>query len=137
MKACGVPQGTGCIAAFLWTLSTGAKDQMRIGAIRTLPALAILLFALPALAAGTNSATYSASEPFTIGQTQLKPGTYSFQAVDGQNELEILQKGKVIGKAACHWVKLAARAQTSEVDTDSGRVTQVSFRGNEQAVQID
>jgi hypothetical protein len=110
---------------------------MRTAAIGTLPALAVLLLALSALAAGANSATYSASEPITIGQTQLKPGTYSFQAADGQNELEILQKGKVIGKAACHWVKLPAKAQSSEVDTESGRVTQVSFRGNEQAVQID
>jgi hypothetical protein len=110
---------------------------MRIAAIRSLPAFAVLLFALSAVAAGTNSATYSASDPITVGQTQLKPGTYSFQAADGQNEVEILQKGKVIGKAACHWVKLPAKAKASEVDTDSGRVTQVSFQGNEQAVQID
>jgi hypothetical protein len=110
---------------------------MRIAATRSLPALAVLLVALSAVAAGTNSATYSSSQPITVGQTQLKPGTYSFQAADGQNELEILQKGKVIGKAACHWVSLPAKAQSSEVDTDSGRVTQVSFRGNGQAVQID
>jgi hypothetical protein len=110
---------------------------MRIAAIGSLTALAVLLVALSAVAAGTNSATYSASQPITVGQTQLKPGTYSFQAADGQNELEILQKGKVIGKVACHWVSLPAKAQSSEVDTDSGRVTQVSFRGNGQAVQID
>lgn len=103
--------------------------------------LAVLFLALPALAAkdaaGTNSASYTASKTITVGQTQLKPGTYSFQAAEGQNEIQILQNGKVVGKAPCHWVKLPAKAQNSEVDTDSGRVTQVSFRGNEQAVQID
>src|ERR1700692_4113532 len=100
------PPGDGLPARFFLDIFHRSQDQMRIGAIGTLPALAVLLFALAALAAGTNSATYSANQPITVGQTQLKPGTYSFQAADGQNELEILQKGKVIGKAACHWVKL-------------------------------
>jgi len=110
---------------------------MRIRRIQALAVLATFLLALPVLAAGTNSANYSPNVPVTIGQTQLKPGTYSLEAADGQNELRILQRGKVIGTAACHWVKLPAKAHDSKVDTDSGRVTQVSFRGNDQAVQID
>jgi len=114
---------------------------MRIRANRSFAALAILLFALPALAAknapGTNSVTFSVHEATTIGQTQLKPGEYSLQAVDGQSELDILQHGKVIGKAACHWIALPAKAAVSEVLTDQGKVTQVNFRGDIQAVQID
>ena len=105
--------------------------------IRSIPALAILFFALPAFAGSTNSANFTATQPITVGTNQLKPGAYTFQVVDGQNEVEILQKGKLVAKAPCHWVKLSAKPMASEVDTDSGKVTEVSFRGNEQAVQID
>jgi hypothetical protein len=104
---------------------------------RFIPALAIVLFALPAFAGSSNSANFTATEPITVGTNQLKPGAYTFQVTEGQNEVEILQKGKVIAKTPCHWVKLAAKPAESEVDTDSGKVTEISFRGNEQAVQID
>jgi hypothetical protein len=114
---------------------------MQIRATRSFAALAVLLLALSVLAAknapGTNSATFSVHEVTTIGQSQLKPGEYSLQAVDGQNELDILQNGKKIGKAACHWIQLPAKSQVSEVLTDQGKVTQVNFRGDVQAVQID
>lgn len=110
---------------------------MRNRAIRNFPALAVVFLALPAFAGSMNSANYTSTSPITVGTTQLKAGTYTFQATDGGTEVEILQKGKVVGKAACHWVKLPAKAAESEVDTDSGKVTEVNFRGNEQAVQID
>jgi hypothetical protein len=115
----------------------GGKGQMSIRAIASATIFAAALLALPVLANGTASALYSTSQAVTVGQTQLKPGTYSFRAAEGQNEVEILQNGRVIAKVPCHWVKLAAKAQESEVATDSGRVTEVSFRGNEQAAQID
>jgi hypothetical protein len=114
---------------------------MRIRATRSFAALAVLFLASPVFAAknapGTNSTTFSVHEAITIGQTQLKPGEYSLQAVDGQNELDILQRGKVIGKVACHWIQLPAKPRASEVLTDSGKVTQVNFEGDLQAVQID
>ncbi len=114
---------------------------MRIRAIQLFAAAAVLFLALPVLAAksapGTNSTTFSVHEATTIGQTQLKPGEYLLQAVDGQNELEILQNGKMIGKAPCRWIQLPAKAQESEVLADQGKVTQVNFRGDIQAVQID
>jgi hypothetical protein len=114
---------------------------MRIRATRSIASLAVLFLAVPLFAAknaaGTNTATFSVREATTIGQTQLKPGDYTLQAADGQNELTVLQNGKMIGKAGCHWIPLRAKAQTSEVLTDSGKVTQVNFRGNAQAVQLD
>jgi len=114
---------------------------MRIRAARSFAALAVLLLASPVFAAknapGTKSATFSVYEPTAIGQTQLKPGDYTLQAVDGQNEVDILQRGKMIGKAACHWIQLPAKSQTSEVLTDSGKVTQVNFAGDLQAAQIN
>jgi hypothetical protein len=110
---------------------------MRIRILQTIPALGVFLVALPAFAGAANSANYTATQPITVGTNQLKPGAYTFQVAEGQNEVEILQKGKLVGKAPCHWVKLSAKPMASEVDTDSGKVTEVSFRGNEQAVQID
>jgi hypothetical protein len=114
---------------------------MRIRVTRTFAALAVLLLAAPVFAAknaaGTNSATYEVHDPTTIGQTQLKPGQYSLEAVDGQNELSIVQRGKVIGKAPCHWIQLPAKASASQVLSDQGKVTQVNFKGNVQAVQVD
>lgn len=105
--------------------------------IRFIPALAIVFFAWPAFAGSTNSANFTSTEPIMVGTSQLKPGAYTFQVTEGQNEVQVLQKGKVVAKAPCHWVKLSVKPMASEVDTDSGKVTEVSFRGNEQAVQID
>jgi hypothetical protein len=120
---------------------TGAKEKMRIRAARSFAALAVVLLALPVFAAknppGTKSAPFSIHEPTTIGQTQLKPGDYTLQAVDGQNEVDILQRGKIIGKATCHWIQLPAKAQSAVVLTDSGKVTQINFEGDVQAAQID
>jgi hypothetical protein len=120
---------------------TGAEEKMRIGSTRSFAAVAVLLLAVPVFAAknaaGTNSTTFSVHEATTIGQTQLKPGDYTLQAVNGQNEVDILQRGKVIGKASCHWIQLSAKAHASEVLTDSGKVTQVNFEGDLQAAQID
>jgi hypothetical protein len=114
---------------------------MQIRITRSFAALAVLLFALPVFAAknapGANTATFTVHEPTTIGTTQLKPGEYSLEAVDGQNELDVLQHGKVIAKAPCHWTALPAKATDSEVLTDQGKVTQVNFKGNAQAVQLD
>jgi hypothetical protein len=133
----GVHQLTGHAPGFSGTYPQEHSIEMRNRAIRIFPALAVAFLALPAFAGSTNSANFTASSPITVGTTQLKAGTYTFQVADGGNEVEILQKGKVVGKAACHWVKLPAKAAAAEVDTDSGKVTEVSFRGNEQAVQID
>jgi hypothetical protein len=120
---------------------TGAKEKMRIRATRSFAALAVFLLALPVFAAkntpGTKSAPFSIRETTTIGQTQLAPGEYTLQAVDGQNEVDILQRGKVIGKAACHWIQLPAKSKSAEVLTDSGKVTQINFEGDVQAAQID
>jgi hypothetical protein len=114
---------------------------MRIRATKSLAALAVLLLVLPVFAAknaaGTNSTTFSVHAVTTVGQIQLSPGEYTLQAVDGQNELDILQRGRLIGKAACHWIQLSAKPQASEVLSDQGKVTQVNFKGDVQAVQID
>jgi|HubBroStandDraft_1064217.scaffolds.fasta_scaffold47133_2 hypothetical protein len=114
---------------------------MRILATRSLGALAVLLLVSPVLAAknasGTNSTTFSVHVVTTVGQTQLSPGEYTLQAVDGQNELDILQRGKLVGKVSCHWIQLSAKPQASEVLSDQGKVTQVNFKGDVQAVQID
>jgi hypothetical protein len=133
----GRPPVDGRDAWFSGTYLEEHSIEMRNRAIRIFPALAVVLLALPTFAGGTNSANYTATGPITVGTTQLKAGTYTFQVADGGNEVDILQKGKVVGKAACHWVKLPAKAAAAEVDTDAGKVTEVSFRGNEQAVQID
>jgi hypothetical protein len=127
---------------FLWTImSQRSEGKMRIRATRSLATLAVLLLAVPVFAAknapGTKSTVFSVHEPTTIGQTQLKPGDYTLQAVDGQNEVDILQHGKMIGKATCHWIQLPAKSQTSQVLTDSGKVTQINFEGDLQAAQLD
>ena len=102
--------------------------------------LGVILLALPAMAAKPSAdrktAPYSTSDAVTVGTTHLKPGTYSFEAIEGQNQIEILRNGKQIGTAACHWVKLPTKARDTSVETDAGRVTEVNFEGNDQAVKI-
>jgi hypothetical protein len=113
---------------------------MRVRTMQSFAAVAVLLLAIPVFAAkdaGVNKADFEIHDSITVGQTQLKPGQYSLQAVNGQNELSIVQNGKVIAKAPCHWIQLPAKASASQVESSEGKVTQVSFRGNLQAVQLD
>ena len=110
---------------------------MRIRVLAVVPALAVLFLTVPAFAGAADSINFTATEPIAVGTNQLKPGAYTFQIAEGQNELEVVQRGKVVAKAPCHWVKLSTKPAASEVDTESGKVTEVEFRGNEQAVQID
>ncbi len=115
--------------------------KLRIRVTKSLAVFKVLLLVSLVLAAentpSTNSTTFSVHEVTTVGQTPLNPGEYAVQAVDGQDELDILQRAKLIGKAACHGIRLSARGQTSEVMSDQGQVPQVKFKGDVQAVQID
>jgi hypothetical protein len=113
---------------------------MRVRVKQSLAALAALLLAVPMFAAkssGANVVNYVVNDPVSIGQTQLKPGEYSLKVVEGQNELSIEQNGKVIAKVPCHWIKLAAKPDSSEVEEEQGKVKQVNFKDNPQAVQVD
>jgi hypothetical protein len=109
----------------------------RVVAFAAMGVFAVAFSVSPAKASsGKVSATYSATEAVTVGQTHLKPGTYSFEAVEGQNQVEILKNGKEVGTVSCQWVKLPTKAPDTEIQTDAGRVTQVNFRGKDEAAKI-
>jgi hypothetical protein len=97
--------------------------------------LALLAATIP-----VSARTYKQSVVFTskrsIGSTQLKPGSYDLSADDTKMELNILQNGKIVATVQGQWVKIPQKAQGSELDADHDKITQVRFRGSDQAFQL-
>jgi hypothetical protein len=95
--------------------------------------LAILTLTMPVWAK-TFKQSVDFSDSKTIGSTQLKAGSYQFTADDSKMELNILQKGKVVATVQGQWVKTSDK--TDGFDTTQDKITQVRFRGSDQAFQL-
>lgn len=91
----------------------------------------------PLLAAHGYLADWSPNQPSTIGTTQLQPGQYKLEAEEGKSELEVRKGDKLIATVPIHWATLPTKALSSEVETDSGKVTQVKFEGQTKSVEIN
>ena len=96
----------------------------------------LAIFSLPALAR-TNTLSWRVDQPVTIGTTQLKPGSYQLKAEEGQSELQVRQNGQMVATIPIHWVQLPSKSNSSEVETDSGKVTEIHFSGTTAAIQFN
>ncbi len=101
---------------------------------------AMLVLTAPVWAASTSSHKDSTSIDFgratTIGNKQLQPGRYTFEANEDQTQLNVLENGKVIATVPCHWVQLQKKANNSEVLSNKNQVNEIRFGGRTEAVQV-
>lgn len=104
---------------------------------RCLSVVAALLLAMPIWAAHTNTVSWDVSQSTTIGGTQIQPGAYVLRVDDGGSQVQVLSRGKVVASIPCQWTQLPQKAQNSEVDVDSGQVTQVKFEGKTGALTFN
>ena len=109
---------------------------MRLNKRQCLSVFAGLLLAMPIWAAHSSAVEWNISEPTTIGGTQIKPGDYVIKVEDGDTQLEVLSRGKVVAQVPCQWTQLSAKAQADEVDVDGGKVTQIKFGGKNSALSF-
>jgi hypothetical protein len=111
---------------------------MRRSAKQFLSGLTVLFLALPLWAGNTKkyTAEWDASQATTIGNTQIKPGTYQVEAHPNQNTLDIVSDGKVIAQAPCHWIQLPQKATETQVETNNNQITQVEFAGKTEAISV-
>lgn len=107
---------------------------MRLGAKHVLAGLAALILVMPVWAR-TYKESWSVNTAVTIGSTQLKVGNYQLSADDAKKEITVLQNGKVLATIPGQWVKLPKKADSTSIETEGGRVTQVQFGGSDQAFQ--
>ncbi|HEY6905102.1 MAG TPA: hypothetical protein VI216_12400 [Candidatus Acidoferrales bacterium] len=102
--------------------------------------VAIVVLTAPAWAASTSShkdsTGFDVSQATTIGNTQLQPGHYTFEAKEDQSQLNVLEDGKVIATVPCHWVQLQKKASASEILTNKNQVNEVRFEGRTQAARV-
>jgi len=96
----------------------------------------LLIAALPVWAARAYTVEWSVSEPTTIGNMEIKPGTYELRAVEGQSQLEVMSNGKMVAEVPCHWIQLPSKAAADEVEVDSNKVTSVEFAGKTAALDF-
>jgi hypothetical protein len=101
-----------------------------------LSVIAGLLLAAPIWAAHTNTISWNVSSPTTIGGTEIKPGQYTMLIDDGATQVEVMAKGKTVAEVPAQWTQLTQKANASEVDVDSGKVTQIKIGGKTSAVSF-
>lgn len=101
-----------------------------------LSVLAGLLIATPIWAAHTNTISWNVSSPTTIGGTEVKPGEYIIRVDDGATQAEVMSHGKMVVEVPVQWTQLSEKARASEVDVDSGKVTQIKIGGKNSAVDF-
>ncbi|MGE5327058.1 MAG: hypothetical protein ACM3NO_08455 [Deltaproteobacteria bacterium] len=113
---------------------------MRVHWKQYLGVLAVLAMAMPVWAGRSSSRTdstpYDTMQTVTIGKTQLKPGHYTLKAKESQDELRVLQNGKLLATVPCHWVKLAKKPDNSEIVSNKNKVTRVEFEGRAEALKL-
>jgi hypothetical protein len=101
---------------------------------------AMVVLTAPVWAASTSSHKDSASIDFakttTIGNTQLQPGRYTFEAKEDQSQLNVLKNGRVIATVPCHWVQLEKKANNSEILSNKNQVNEIKFGGRTEAIQV-
>ncbi|HEY6444700.1 MAG TPA: hypothetical protein VIY66_15290 [Candidatus Acidoferrales bacterium] len=83
-----------------------------------------------------DSAAFDAAQATTIGNTQLQPGHYTFEAREDQSQLNVIKNGKVIASVPCHWVQLQKKANNSEILSNNNQVNEVRFGGRTEAAQV-
>ncbi len=83
-----------------------------------------------------DSARFDAAEATTIGNTQLQPGHYTFEAREDQSRLNVLKDGKVVATVPCHWVQLQKKPSASEILSNKNQVNEIRFGGRTEAVQV-
>ncbi len=101
-----------------------------------LSVLAGLLIATPIWASHTSTISWNVSSPTMIGGTEVKPGEYVIRIDDGATQAEVMSHGKMVVEVPVQWTQLTEKARASEVDVDSGKVTQIKIGGKTSAVDF-
>ncbi len=103
-------------------------------------AVAAVILTAPVWAASTSShkdsTAFDPAQATTIGNTQLQPGHYTFEAREDQSQLNVIKNGKVVATVPCHWVQLQKKANNSEVLSNNNQVNEVKFGGRTEAAQV-
>lgn len=99
-------------------------------------AILFLTFAVWARPDKTYTAEWDNTQDTIIGNTKIEPGTYTIQARENENTLDILQGGKVIAQLPCHWITLPKKAADTVVETDHAQIVEVEFQGKIEAIRI-
>ncbi|HTW22660.1 MAG TPA: hypothetical protein VMD78_03620 [Candidatus Baltobacteraceae bacterium] len=111
---------------------------MRWSVKQYLGGIAVLCLALPVWARPEKpyTAEWDLSQTTTIGNTQIKPGTYTVEARANENTLDVLHDRKVVAQVPCHWIQLPQKASETEVETNNNQIVQVQFSGKTEAVTV-
>ena len=109
---------------------------MRLNYKQCLAVFAMFLFTLPVWAGHIDSFSWRVDKPATVGSTQIKPGVYEIKAEEGQATLQVYHGKDLIAEVPCHWIQLPAKADSSSVELDDAKVSQVEFGGRNAAVDF-
>ncbi|HEY6466109.1 MAG TPA: hypothetical protein VIY69_08965 [Candidatus Acidoferrales bacterium] len=109
---------------------------MKLNWKNTLGGLTLLAMALPVWA-HTESLPFVTNQATTIGGHKLAPGTYTLDASDTTNQVEVRQNGATVATVPCRWVQLPQKANQSEVLSNNSNVTELEFSGKTEAATFN
>jgi hypothetical protein len=109
---------------------------MKLNWKNTLGGIALLAMALPVWA-HTDSLPFVTDQTTTIGGYKLAPGSYTLNASDTTNQVEVRKDGATVATVPCKWVQLPQKANESEVLSNNSTVTELEFSGKTEAVTIN
>jgi len=107
---------------------------MHLNTKKYIAIFAFVVITVPICEAHTDSASWETTQPMTIGTVQVKPGSYQLKAYEDEDQLQVIQDGKVITSTVCYWEALPSRAASTEIKVDSNRVIKVQFKGRSEAI---
>ncbi|MFZ0212493.1 MAG: hypothetical protein WBD23_04130 [Candidatus Acidiferrales bacterium] len=102
----------------------------------------IVALALPALAAAKNKGPkplakgmFDIIDPAALGNTTLQPGRYTIVASD--SAISFYDGGKkLVAQAPVQWKGLSAKVAQNAIVVDTGRITEVQFKGVRSSVVV-
>jgi len=102
----------------------------------SLGGLALLLTTVPVWGAHIDMVMWTVSQATMVGGSEIKPGTYTIQAQEGQSTVQIISHGKMVAEVPAHWIQLPSKAAASLVEVDSNKVTSIEFGGKTAALDF-
>jgi hypothetical protein len=110
---------------------------MRVQMKFCISVLAAVAFAIPAWASHKMSTQLSLNHPTKIGDTTLKPGNYRLVVNSGQNDVRVMQDGRLLATVPGKWVDLKSRSPYTDVVINKNQVKEIDFSGKTKAIRVD
>jgi hypothetical protein len=80
------------------------------------------------------SSTLAVLSPVKLGDTDVKPGTYTINADD--SKVTLIANGKTVATANVQWKDTSQKSKSTNLVSESGAIKEIHFNGKTRYVEI-